>query len=648
MTDINPTASEVENLAGQAEPTAQTTEQAATEAAVAETETATQGAEVAQLETVAEMAVIPETETLAEEPAEVTPAIEERVVESTETAMDAPVDLLKTKAQLTDELAHLLSEQPVQAIREQAEALKAEFYRQHRAEHEAERRAFLATGGTEEAFVPAEDAQELRFKELYNDYRTRRNEYAAQQERSKEENLTRRQQIIEELKMLIDSSETLGATFNTFRELQTRWKEAGAVPTAAQKDLWESYHLQVENFYNYVKINKELRDLDLRKNLEVKTELADQAEALAAQEGDVIGRFARLQELHDLWREVGPVAAEAKDALWERFKEASAVLNKAHQAHFQSLKDEQTANRDRKNELSARVEAIAANTYTSRKEWDAASEEIFDIQRQWREVGFAPKKDNVTIFERFRRACDVFFERKRAFFSSVKGEMDANLMLKRRLCEAAEALADSTEWKEATEGMIELQRKWKEIGAVSRRHSDAIWKRFRAAADKFFTRKSAHFAEQGGERNDALTAKRALIAEINEAVAIDFDVIKEFQRRWNELGHVPFKVKEAVQKEYKTAMDRLFGVVRGSGGGSHGSSHGAGFGGSHGAAASGDRGRMMSRVRQLEATIATLENNIGFFGNSKGAELLRRDVEQKIEHAKAEMTELIGKIKETE
>lgn len=529
-----------------------------------------------------------------------------------------------TKAELTDELARLLAEEPTQEVRDKAESLKTAFYKLHRADNEAARAAFE---GPEEEFVAPEDAQEIRFKELYNDYRKRRNEHSEAQEKSREENLAVRLQIIEELKALVNSDETLGQTFNAFRELQQRWKDAGPVPATAMKDLWETYHLHVENFYNYVKINKELRDLDLRKNLEAKGALVEAAEAIQT-EGSAVEALRKLQELHDQWRETGPVPMEVKDALWERFKEASVRINKAHQDYFDNLKQEQTANLEKKEALCERVESLAANTYTSRKEWDTASEEILEAQKQWRAIGFAPKKDNAKIYERFRRACDVFFGRKREFFAGAKGEMDANLTLKNQLVAAAEALSESEEWKEASETLVELQKKWKEVGPVSRRHSDIVWKKFRAAADKFFERKAAHFAEQGGGQSENLEKKQALIAELNAVTETSFEGIKEFQRRWSEIGHVPFKQKEALGAEYKRAMDRLFDMVRGS--------RPAGGGGAR------SGGSDSSRVTRLKAEIATLENNIGFFGTSKGAEALRKGVEEKIERLRRELAQIKG------
>lgn len=397
------------------------------------------------------------------------------------------------KEELVALFTRMLEEQPVQSIRRDVEALKIAFYRIRRAEVEAARRKFIEEGGAEEDFAPAVDGVEVQLKELFKEYRRRRDEFIANLEAEKEKNLQVKLGIIEELKELVNSDETLNHTFTKFRELQQRWKETGIVPLQNVKDLWETYNLHVENFYSFIKINKELRDLDLKKNYEQKVALCEQAEALVL-EPSVVEAFHKLQKLHDEWRETGPVANEYKEVLWERFKAASSRINKQHQEHFEALKGEQVRNLELKTELCAATEELAAQPLTTRKEWNRASDRLLEIQKTWKTIGFAPKKDNNRIYERFRTACDRFFEAKRQFYSGVKAEMEHNLQLKTEICEAAESLMNSEEWKKATDELIALQARWKEIGAVSRRHSDAIWRRFRAACDKFFERKGAHFA----------------------------------------------------------------------------------------------------------------------------------------------------------
>ena len=467
----------------------------------------------------------------------------------------------KGKEELVALFMRMLEEQPVQSIRRDVEALKIAFYRIRRAEVEAARRKFVEEGGSEEDFAPAVDGAEVQLKELFKEYRHRRDEFIANLEAEKEKNLQVKLGIIEELKELVNSDETLNHTFNKFRELQQRWKETGIVPQQNVKDLWETYNLHVENFYSFIKINKELRDLDLKKNYEQKIALCEQAEALVL-EPSVVEAFHKLQKLHDEWRETGPVANEYKEVLWERFKAASSRINKQHQEHFESLKGEQVKNLELKTELCAATEELAAQPLTTRKEWNRASDRLLEIQKTWKTIGFAPKKDNNRIYERFRTACDKFFEAKRQFYAGVKAEMEHNLQLKTEICEAAESLMNSEEWKKATDELIALQARWKEIGAVSRRHSDAIWKRFRAACDKFFERKASHFASVDGEYEENLRQKLALLDEMAAAdvKAGGYDVIREFQRRWGEIGFVPIKQKDAIQKKYKAAVDALFGA----------------------------------------------------------------------------------------
>lgn len=555
----------------------------------------------------------------------------------------------KSKEELVGLFARMLEEQPVQSIRRDVEALKIAFYRLRRAEVEAARRRFVEEGGAEEDFTPAVDGVETQLKELFREYRRRRDEFIANLEAEKERNLKIKLEIIEELKELVNSDETLNHTFTKFRELQQRWKETGIVPQQQVKDLWETYNLHVENFYNFIKINKELRDLDLKKNYEQKVALCEQAEALLL-EPSIVEAFHKLQKLHDEWRETGPVANEYKEALWERFKAASSRINKQHQEHFEALKAEQVKNLGLKTELCVATEELAAQPLTTRKEWNRASDRLLEIQKTWKTIGFAPKKDNNRIYERFRTACDRFFEAKRQFYAGVKAEMEHNLQLKLELCEAAESLSGSEEWKKATDELIALQARWKQIGAVARRHSDAVWKRFRAACDKFFERKSVHFASVDGEHEENLRRKLALLDEMEAAdvKAGGYEVIRDFQRRWGEIGFVPIKQKDAVQKRYKTAVDALFSVLRGS---ERDRSMDRFREKVSTLKASGDRRlrsereRLYNKVRQLEQEIALLENNIGFFAKSKNAEALVADVRAKIDRARGEMAAAIEKVK---
>lgn len=551
------------------------------------------------------------------------------------------------EAELVALFASKIESEPVQTLRPTVEAIKIAFYKQHRAKVDAERKAYIEAGGLEEEFTPTEDAFEQRFKELFAIYREQRDKHIAEMEAAKEENLKIKLQIIEELKELVNSDETMTTTFTRFRELQTRWKETGLVPQQNVKDLWETYNLHVENFYNFIKINKELRDLDLKKNYEIKISLCEQAEALTLS-NQIVESFRKLQKLHDEWRETGPVAIEFKETLWERFKEASSCINKRHQEYFEGIKAEQTKNLALKSELCEKVEAFTTQPTLSRKEWNKLSDELLEIQKTWKTIGYAPKRDNNRIYERFRAACDKFFELKREFYAGVKTEMEHNLALKSELCEQAEALSTSEDWKHATDELISLQTKWKQIGPVARRHSDVIWKRFRAACDKFFERKAEHFSSIDSEHDENLKLKQALLEEMRAAdvKAGGFDIIKDFQRRWSQIGFVPIKQKDALQKEYKAIVDGMFGVLRSSErdrsmnrfkervqnmkGGKELRS---------------EREKLFNKVRQMEQDIATLENNIGFFSKSKNAETLIADVREKIERTKRDMQQIIEKIK---
>ena len=555
----------------------------------------------------------------------------------------------KSGPELVELFARQLEELPVQSLRREAEALKIAFYKQRRAAVEAERRAFVEQGGAEAEFVASADGDEARLKELFQEYRRRRDEYIAALEAEKQANLAVKLGIIEELKALSGSDEKLDHTFNRFRELQSRWKETGPVPQADLKDLWENYNLQVENFYDFIKINKELRDLDLRRNLERKTALCEEAEALVLNPS-VIEAFRRLQKLHDEWRETGPVANEFKEALWERFRAASGRINKLHQAHFEAIRAEQVRNLELKTGLCEAAEALVQQSQASRRDWNKAGDRLLEIQKTWKTIGFAPRKDNNRIYERFRAACDRFFEAKRAFYAGVKEEMDRNLKAKTELCEAAEALMESEDWKAATDELIALQARWKETGAVSRRHSDRIWKRFRAACDRFFARKSEHFAAVDGEYEENLRRKLALLDEMEaaDAVAGGFELIRDFQRRWSEIGFVPIRRKEAVQKRYKAAADALFEALRGSERDrsmSRFREKAASMRAAGGGRLRSERERLCARVRQLEQDIAVLENNIGFFARSKNADALVADVWAKIERARADMAAAIEKVK---
>lgn len=553
----------------------------------------------------------------------------------------------KSKDELLDIFEKLLDEKPVQKMRRDVDAIKSSFYRLHRAEVDQLRKKFIDDGGKPDDFKPPVDEAEQRFKELFGRFRTLRNEFVANREKSKQENLEKKQQVIEELKELVNSSETLHVTFNTFRELQRRWREASPIPQSQLKELWDTYNHHVENFYSYVQINKELRDLDLKRNYEKKMELCEAAEALIM-DPSVVSAFHQLQKLHQEWRESGPVGKEHKEELWERFRSASARINKRHQEFFENMKEEQERNLKLKTELCVKAEEIAEGTWTTRREWNRATDKILEIQKVWRTIGFAPRKDNTKIYERFRAACDRFFDQKRLFYKELKVEMEHNLQLKTEICEGAEAIQESTDWRKTTSDLIEMQKQWKEIGPVARRHSNVIWRRFRKACDHFFNRRAEYYKERDKKYEENLKLSRALLDEINSADIENggFDMVKEFQRRWSEIGFVPFKQKDTIQAEYKKAMDHAFDTLRAIGeiqGVDRYKSRVKNLRGNE-HRLRGERDKLYNRVKQLEADIALLENNIGFFAKSKNADAMISEVREKINQAKREMEEAIKKI----
>ncbi|MFI3259826.1 MAG: DUF349 domain-containing protein [Rikenellaceae bacterium] len=561
----------------------------------------------------------------------------------------------KSRAELVAQFEGLLESEPIESLRRSVEAIKMAY---HKASTTEQAEQIPAEEGidpvdsddpTTAPNTTAPDPTDEKFKELMTLYRTRRDEHIAQMDQTRELNLKTKLLIIEELKELTESDETLDHTFTKFRELQERWRATGQIPAQNVRDVWERYHLHTENFYSVIKINRELRDLDLKRNLEAKSLLCDEAEALLSVENPVEA-FQHLQPLHDQWREIGPVDAEHKEPIWQRFKSASSIINKRHLDHFESLKAEQANNLVRKSELCERVEAIVASLPTTHKEWVSSSESILEIQKEWKGIGFAPKRDNVAIYSRLRSACDAFFVAKREFYSDAKSDMEQNLESKRALCEAAEAIAAREDWKEASAELIKLQGEWKSIGTVSRRQSDQIWKRFRAACDLFFERKSTHFAGKGSSQNDNLTAKEALLAEMQAAAdkgVSSIDEIKALQRKWSDIGFVPIKQKDQLTQRYKSVVDSMFDSLRG---GERARNMGAfkdrvnsmrGDGGK----ARNERERLTMKLKQLNADIIQLENNIGFFAMSKGAESLIADVNKKIEKSRREVADVKEKIK---
>ena len=583
---------------------------------------------------------------------------EETVAETADVVKEEAVNLAeKTLAELTALFQELKDSEDSMKRSKEAEAIKSAFYKKLSKEKAAAGED--ATVDEPDENTPAEDATvplqsgpvspfaaiEAGFKALYMDYKKARAEYNKEQDALREENLAKKQAIIEELKALVEEPGEMKDAFPKFRDIQNRWREVGPVPQQSFRDINDTYQLYVTKFYDLVDINRELRDLDFKKNLDAKTAYCEQAEALA-QEEDVVEAFKELQKLHEQWKDLGPVAKEFREEIWERFRAATSVINKRYQAHFEEMKAQQQKNLEAKEALCEKVEAIANKEITSSSEWNALSKEIEEIQAEWRTIGFATRKDNQKVYERFRAACDKFFERKRASFSEFKDIMNENLAKKMAIIEEAEKLKDSTDWKATSDRLIELQKEWKEIGAVPRKKSEQIWKRFRAACDAFFTARDNRPDGQGSLSAN-LAAKKALIQEINAYEPnpeTDAQAQKTFAEKWNAIGFVPFKEKDAIQAAYKEAMTAKF-----PGFGSRGPRRPE-----RGGAPRGERrpmtetDRLKEQFNALQQEIQTFENNIGFFGMSKGAEKLKAQMQERIDAAKVKLEELKAQIRAKE
>ena len=533
----------------------------------------------------------------------------------------------KTLAELVALFEELGKNEDRMKLNKEAEAIKTAFYKRLTKE-----KAEAGDAVSEDAFTEIENG----FKAYYNTYKKERAEYNARQEKEREENLVKKEAVIADLKALLEKQEDVNATFPAFREIQDRWRAIGPVPVQNYRNINDTYQLYVEQFYDMVKINRELRDLDFKKNLEAKEKFCEMAEKLAGNE-NIVEAFKELQKLHEQWKEYGPVAKQFREEIWDRFKAATAVINKKYQAYFEGLKEQQTENLAAKTALCEKVEEIAGREINNSAGWNALSKEIEEIQKQWRTIGFATRKENQKIYDRFRAACDKFYGRKREFYTEYKDSMNANLEKKISLCEAAEALKTSTEWKKATDQFINLQKQWKEIGAVPRKKSEQLWKRFRAACDEFFNERDKNAKPENNFYGN-LKAKQKLVAEIDAYQltgdeAKDHEALEAFMQRWQEIGFVPFKEKDNIAQAYKEAVNRKFpdaSKVR--------KSH-------YAKAPKSEKERLIQKYSQLEQDIVTYENNIGFFAMSKNSEPLIRQMQERIEQSKKELKVLENKIR---
>lgn len=468
---------------------------------------------------------------------------------------------LMTKEELVNAMEALLNE-PIDSVREMAAHIKLAFMNLRKAEVDAEKAEFIANGNEESAFVASDDANENKLKDILNQLKEKRAEYNNAQEALKQQNLERKQAIITEIKAIAVDPDSVNKQYTKVQQLQQEFKSIGEVPASETTALWKEYQLVTESFYDLLKINKELRDYDFRKNLEIKQQLCGDAEALASVE-DVVVAFKKLQELHNQWRETGPVAKELREELWTRFKEASAVINKKYQSFFEERKSKEKENENAKVEICEKVEAIDCASLKSYVAWDEATKSVIALQEDWKKLGFASRKVNTELFARFRKSCDEFFANKAEFYKAMKDELSANLQKKIALCEKAEALKDSTDWKKTADILVALQKEWKSVGVVSKKQSDTLWKRFVAACDYFFEAKNKQSNSTRKVEHDNLKAKKEVIALINEILVDENETeggkkVRELMKKWQAIGHVPFKDKDKVYTEYKTAVDKAF------------------------------------------------------------------------------------------
>lgn len=583
------------------------------------------------------------------------PMLEMTEAEEDEAALETDFNLEGlTKEQLVEMLEETVKEVDLAKIKDKVAAIRIHFNKLNKEDLDREIDQFLEGGGDMDAFQHAEDAIENRFNEAFGIYKSNKAHQNELLEAQKLENLAKKQALLEDLKQMIASDESLKKTYDEFRALQDRWKEIGQVPATENANLWNTYHFLVEQFFDKVRIGRELRDLDMKKNLDLKVDLCEKAEELL-NEKSLTKAFQELQKLHEQWKEIGPVPQEKKDEIWERFKAATDKINQIRRDHFAKIAEEQNGNFQTKTALCEKAEEIVNGEYNSINAWQKKSTELTELFQVWKTVGPAAKKENEEVWTRFKSAMDSFFAQKKEYFSTLKDQQTENLERKTQICIEAEGLMESTEWKKASEQLKKLQEEWKTIGPVPKRHADKIWKRFRAACDAFFNRKSEHFSGLRGEEDANLEAKKALLEEVkafelgtsrNE----NMEALKGFQRRWLEIGHVPMKVKDAINKEFRGLIDGFFDTMRKNQDEASTNEYREMMAGLKDDPEGHDKVRrertnLQNRIQKLRDEIAVLENNIGFFSNSKNSELMRAEYEKKINKAKSDLKVLEAKLK---
>ena len=533
------------------------------------------------------------------------------------------------------------------------DGLKQSFYKLHNAEQDAARKLFIENGGAAENFVPQTDCVEEEFKNIMSVIKEKRSALTAELEKQKEMNLQVKLSIIEELKELVESPDDANKSYTEFKKLQQQWNEVKLVPQAKVNELWKNYQLYVEKFYDLLKLNNEFREYDFKKNLEIKTHLCEAAEKLA-DEADVVSAFHQLQKLHQEFRDTGPVAKELRDEIWARFKAASTTVNRRHQQHFEALKEVEQHNLDQKTVICEIIEAIDYKELTNFASWESKTQEVIALQNKWKTIGFAPQKMNVKIFERFRKACDEFFRKKGEFFKSLKEGMNENLEKKRALCEKAEALKDSTDWKATADELTKLQKEWKTIGPVAKKYSDAVWKRFISACDYFFEQKNKATSSQRSVEQENLEKKKDIIEKLN-AIDDQMDteeatqLVRDLMKEWNGIGHVPFKEKDRIYKQYHSQVDKLFEHFNISVSNKKLSNFKSTISSIQEGSPQAlyrEREKLVRAFDNMKNELQTYENNLGFLTTSskKGNSLLT-EINRKVEKLKADIELVKEKIK---
>ena len=589
------------------------------------------------------------------------PVVEEENPETVETpetlepsAEEPQIPLMKTKEEVLAR-AQEIAEQGEGGSKQELELLKQLYYKYHKADMVAAQQAFIEAGGDAEAYQPEIDPTEEPFKEAMQQIRQRRAQLMAEQEQQHAENLAKKQAVIENIKLLATTPEEAGKSYDAFKKLQEEWREIGPVPAENVSEIWKNYQLYVEQFYDMLKLNIQFREYDFRKNLEAKTLLCEQAEKLA-EEPDVVTAINRLQTLHQEWKEIGPVAKELREEIWNRFKEASTVVRKRHQDFFEARKAREEENLQKKTELCEQIESINTEGLKTFADWDAKTKEIIELQAAWKTIGFAPQKVNTQIFERFRAACDKFFSEKATYFKTVKDELNQNLAKKKELVEKAEELQDSTEWKKTADAMIELQKQWKTIGAVPRKVSEELWKRFVGACDHFFEAKNAANAEERGEQQENLKKKQDIIEQLKalltDAAEATGQKVRELQQQWNEVGFVPIRDKDKLYKQYHEVVDELYKKLNLSQAERRLNSFKTTLKVSAEAGANTlarERERLARAYDIMKGELQTYENNIGFLSaSSKKGNSLVQEIQKKVDKLKGELELLKQKIKAVE